>query len=76
MIRTLSSGVQTFEFTTQLFFDPTLTLQVIANAPYNTRGNPDTTNSTDNIYSSETLLSLTSASGGGYTTTVTLGVQT
>jgi hypothetical protein len=68
MIRTFSSGVQTFEFTTQLFFDPTLTLQVIANAPYNTRGNPDT--------SSETLLSLASASGGGYTTTVTLGVQT
>jgi len=77
MIRTFSSsGTQTFEFTTQLFFDPSLTLQIIANAPYSTRGNPDTTNSTDNIYNSETLLGLTSASGGGYTTTITLGVQT
>lgn len=77
MIRTFSSsGSETFEFTTQLFFDPALTLQVMANAPYNTRGNPDTTNSTDNIYSSTTLLSLASASGGGYSTSITLGVQT
>ncbi len=76
MIRTFSSsGSETFDFTTQLFFDPTLTLQVMANAPYNTRGNPNTTNSADSIYSSETLLSLAS-SGSGYTTSITLGVQT
>jgi hypothetical protein len=48
----------------------------MAKAPYNTRGNPDTTNSTDNIYNSETLLSLKSASSGsGYATSITLGVQ-
>ncbi len=78
MIRTYSSsGGKTFEFTTQLFFDPALTLTVMAKAPYNTRGNPDTTNPTDNIYNSETLLSLKSASSGsGYTTSITLGVQT
>jgi protocatechuate 3,4-dioxygenase beta subunit len=78
MIRTFSSsGTQTFEFTTQLFFDPALTLTIMAKAPYNTRGNPDTTNATDNIYNSETLLSLTSAtSGSGYTTSITIGVQT
>ena len=77
MIRTYSSsGGKTFEFTTQLFFDPALTLTVMAKAPYNTRGNPDTTNATDNIYKSETLLSLKSASSGsGYTTSITLGVQ-
>jgi len=77
MIRTYSSsGGKTFEFTTQLFFDPALTLTVMAKAPYNTRGNPDTTNATDNIYNSETLLSLKSASSGsGYTTSITLGVQ-
>ena len=75
MIRTVSSsGAATFEFTTQLFFDPALTLTIMANAPYNTRGNPDTTNSTDNIYNSETLLSLAAASSG-YTTSITLGVQ-
>ena len=51
MIRTYSSsGGKTFEFTTQLFFDPALTLTVMAKAPYNTRGNPDATNATDNIY--------------------------
>jgi protocatechuate 3,4-dioxygenase beta subunit len=77
MIRTYSSsGGKTFEFTTQLFFDPALILTVMAKAPYNTRGNPDTTNATDNIYKSETLLSLKSASSGsGYTTSITLGVQ-
>ena len=77
MIRTYSSsGGKTFEFTTQLFFDPALTLTVMAKAPYNTRENPDTTNATDNIYNSETLLSLKSASSdSGYTTSITLGVQ-
>jgi protocatechuate 3,4-dioxygenase beta subunit len=77
MIRTdSSSGGTTFEFTTQLFFDPALILTVMAKAPYNTRGNPDTTNATDNIYNIETPLSLNSASSGsGYTTSITLGVQ-
>jgi protocatechuate 3,4-dioxygenase beta subunit len=77
MIRTFSSsGTQTFEFTTQLFFDRALTLTIMANASYNTRGNPDTTNSADNIYSSETLLRLAAASSGsGYTTSITIGVQ-
>ena len=51
-----SSGTQTFEFTTQLFFDPALTLEIMAQSPYNTRGTPDTSNSEDNIYHSETLL--------------------
>ena len=47
----------------------------MAKAPYNTRGNPDTTNATDNIYNSETLLSLAAASSGsGYTTSITLGI--
>ncbi len=77
MVRTFSSsGTQTFEFTTQLFFDPALTLQVMANSPYNARGNPDTTNSADNIYNSETLLGLASVASGGYSTSITLGVQT
>ena len=53
MIRTFSSsGMATFEFTTQLFFDPALTLTIMGTRPYNTRGNPDTTNSSDNIYNS------------------------
>jgi len=79
MIRTLSSSDSVLtEFTTQLFFD-----QMLLNAltttvsPYNTRGAPDTTNAQDSIYSSATRLTLTNTtSGGGYTASITLGVQT
>jgi len=78
LVRTFStSGTETLEYTTQLFFDPALTLAVMAKAPYNTRGNPDTINSSDDIYNSETLLSLAAvSSGSGYATSITIGVQT
>jgi protocatechuate 3,4-dioxygenase beta subunit len=77
-IRTLSSGSVLTEFTTQLFFDQTfLNALTTSVSPYNTRGTPDTTNSQDNIYTSTTQLTLASTtSGGGYTATITLGVQT
>ena len=45
-----SSGNQTFEWETQFFFDPTLTIQLMATAPYTTGGTPHTSNSQDNIY--------------------------
>jgi protocatechuate 3,4-dioxygenase beta subunit len=72
-----SSGAVTSEFTTQLFFDPATISAVYANAPYNTRGTPDTTNATDGIYNTKTAdgttagshltLSLSpAASGNGY----------
>jgi len=78
LVRTFStSGTETLEYTTQLFFDPALTLAVMAKAPYSTRGNPDTINSSDDIYNSETLLSLAAvSSGSGYATSITIGVQT
>jgi protocatechuate 3,4-dioxygenase beta subunit len=75
-----SSGNQTFEWETQFFFDPALTTEIMATAPYNTRGTPDTTNSQDDIYSQsagQTLLALTKNSdGSGYTGSITIGVQT
>jgi protocatechuate 3,4-dioxygenase beta subunit len=79
MIRTLSSaGTVLMEFTTQLFFDQTL-IDALATSVsrYSSRGLPDTTNAEDSIYSSSTQLSLANAaSGAGYTSSITLGVQT
>ena len=63
-----------------VFFDPTLTTQIMATAPYSTRGTPDTSNSQDNIYSQsggKTLLNLTKNNdSSGYSAAITLGVQT
>jgi protocatechuate 3,4-dioxygenase beta subunit len=79
MVRTLSSsGTVLSEFTTQLFFDQAV-LEAITTtvSPYSSRGVPDTTNAEDSIYSSSTQLTLSNASsGGGYTASITLGVQT
>jgi len=79
MIRTLStSGAVLTEFTTQLFFAQTFLNALVATvSPYSSRGLPDTTNAQDSIYSSSTELTLANASsGGGYTASITLGVQT
>jgi protocatechuate 3,4-dioxygenase beta subunit len=79
MIRTLSSsGSVLTEFTTQLFFDQTLLNALTTTvSPYSSRGVPDTTNAQDSIYSSATQLTVTNAtSGGGYSASITLGVQT
>ena len=79
MIRTLSSsGSVLTEFTTQLFFDQTLLNALTTTvSPYRSRGVPDTAYAEDSIYSNATQLTLTNAtSGGGYTASITLGVQT
>ena len=76
MVRTFSSsGAVASETTTQLFFDDSLTDQVFANAPYNSRGQRNTRNSQDGIYNSATQLSLQS-SGSGYASAITIGIQT
>jgi len=79
MVRTFdSSGAVAFAFTTQLFFDQALINAISSTvAPYSSRGLPNTTNADDNIYNSVTQLTLAAAtSGGGYTGSVALGVQT
>ena len=76
MVRTFSSsGAVASETTTQLFFDDSLTDQVFANGPYNSRGQRNTRNSRDGIYNSATQLSLQS-SGSGYASAITIGIQT
>jgi uncharacterized protein (TIGR03437 family) len=76
-VRLFSGSTKTYEFTSQVFFDDTLTDQVFTQAPYNSRGTRNTRNSNDGIYQSggtSTLLSVTSDGAGGYTSTYDIGV--
>jgi protocatechuate 3,4-dioxygenase beta subunit len=65
-IRAFDGATTTTNFTSQLFFDDTVSDQVLARAPYNTRGSRDTTNANDTIYRAATLLALTDDGSGGY----------
>jgi hypothetical protein len=40
-----------YQFTSQLYFDESITRSIFSMSPYNLRPNRDTTNSTDGIYS-------------------------
>src|SRR5262249_29143861 len=62
-------------FTSQLFFDDTLSQQVFTQAPYVSRGSkPDTLNSTDNIYQDQLLLT-TTKTDQGYAATFAIGID-
>ena len=62
-------------FTSQLFFDDTLSQQVFAQAPYASKGStPDTLNSADNIYQDPMLLTVTKTDQG-YAATFDIGVE-
>src|SRR6266487_3826895 len=65
-------------FTTQLFFSQTLSDVITTTvSPYSSRGLPDITNASNNIYNSSTELALaTATSSAGYTAAVPPGVQT
>lgn len=73
-VRTFDGSSNTYEFTSQLFFDDSLSDEVYANAPYNTRGNRGTLNSNDNIYDDRLLMNL-APSGDGYASTFDVGLQ-
>lgn len=63
-IRTFNGPNQTYEFTSQFFFDESLTDQVYQADPYKSRGERDTRNPTDGIYSgASSLPGVTSNSG-------------
>ncbi len=66
---------ETSESTSQLFFDDALSTQVFSQAPYAGRGTqPDTSNTADNIYQDELLLTVTK-SGEGYAATFPIGID-
>jgi protocatechuate 3,4-dioxygenase beta subunit len=62
-------------FTSQLFFDDTLSQQVFANQPYAAKGStPDTLNSTDSIYQ-DLLLLTTTKTVQGYAAAFPIGID-
>jgi protocatechuate 3,4-dioxygenase beta subunit len=73
-IRTFDGSSTTYEFTSQLFFDDSLSDEVFTNAPYNTRGSRSTLNSNDGIYDDMLLMNVT-PSGDGYASTFDVGLQ-
>lgn len=76
-IRLFAGTQETYEFTSQLFADDTLSDQIYTQAPYNSRGTRNTRNSNDGIYNgggSQLLLNLT-PSGQGYAATFNIGLQ-
>jgi len=60
--------------TSQMFFEEAVTDAVIAQAPYNARGAPDTRNSNDNIFDPSLIVALTEA-GSGYAGSFHVGVN-
>jgi protocatechuate 3,4-dioxygenase beta subunit len=76
-IRTNPGSSSGLEFTSQMFFDESLTDVVHAQAPYSTKGRRDTTNTSDGIYQgggSQLLFPLTQ-SGSGYSGTFNASVR-
>ena len=75
-IRTDPDASSGLEFTSQLFFDESVTAQVFAQQPYLARGPQDTTNARDGIYQSggSQLLLAPTSSGAGYAATFEIGV--
>jgi protocatechuate 3,4-dioxygenase beta subunit len=70
-----TNGNATYTFTTQLFFVETLNNSVLAAAPYNTRGNRDTTNGNDHDYAASMLVDTQPNGDGSYTGTIALGLE-
>jgi protocatechuate 3,4-dioxygenase beta subunit len=76
-IRLFSGSQKTYEFTSQLFFNDTLSDQVYTQSPYNNRATRNTRNSNDGIYNgggSQLLLTVT-PSGQGYAATFNIGLE-
>lgn len=76
-IRSNAGAVSRYEFTSQLYFDESITDAVYAQAPYNTRGRRDTTNQRDGIFASggsQLMLALV-PDGKGYAGTFDVALQ-
>jgi protocatechuate 3,4-dioxygenase beta subunit len=79
-LRLFAGTNKTYEFTSQFFMVESLTSAVHANAPYNTRGQRNTLNSTDGIYNSlsaaqkSALTLATTSTADGHAGVINLGV--
>jgi protocatechuate 3,4-dioxygenase beta subunit len=76
-IRTKDASGQSYEFTSQLFFDDAFSDQVYTQQPYSQHSGRDTKNPADNIFQqSGGQLTLAAArSGDGYTATFPIGID-
>jgi len=77
-IRTKGANSEDYQFTSQFFFDDTLTDQVHSLEPYVTKGQRDTRNSNDNIYNGggdQLLLNLDGDPTNGFTTSFNVGLD-
>lgn len=77
-IRTDPESDSGYEFTSQLFFDEEFIARIYEEAPYASKGDPDTPNDTDGIFQgSEGLLTLdvVEDEDGGYSATFTIGLD-
>ncbi len=76
-IRLFAGSNKTYEFTSQLFFDDSLTDQVYTQSPYNSKGTRNTRNNQDGIYNqggSQLLLNVTQ-DGQGYRAVFDIGLE-
>ena len=80
-LRLFAGSTKTYEFTSQFFFDESLTDKVHALSPYSAKGRRDTLNTSDGIYNGlsavekAALTLATSVRGDGYAGIINLGVQ-
>jgi protocatechuate 3,4-dioxygenase beta subunit len=76
-IRLISGGNVTHEFTSQLFFDDTLTDKVFKQAPYSSRGARSQRNSNDGIFGNggNQLMLEVKQDGAGYAGTFDIGMN-
>lgn len=76
-IRTSAASARGYEFTSQLYFDDSLTDRVHARAPYATNGQRTLRNSGDGIFlnGGQQLMLAPTATGQGYAATFTIGLQ-
>jgi protocatechuate 3,4-dioxygenase beta subunit len=76
-IRGDSSSQRGFEFTSQLYFDESITDQVYQQAPYKTKGRRTTTNDNDSIFrrGGKQLIPALTKDGQGYTAKFDIGLR-
>lgn len=77
-VRLYDGSKETYEFTSQLFFDPSLTSQIYDTGIYAARGQSTTPNSADGIYGSDgskLIVALQPDGNGGYTGTFVVGLS-
>ena len=77
-IRTKATDGSDYQFTSQFFFDDTLTDQVHAQEPYASKGQRDTRNSSDNIFTGggdQLLLAAEGDNTNGYNATINIGLD-